>query len=120
VKPFFQAGSLVQDLDAAMVELSDMLDVHWGKPLTREVGESELRVVFSLDGPPHIELTRGPAGSPWDASDGPRLDHLGYWSDDLEADKRRLDAQDVTLEADGAQLGGVPFAYLRGAVCGSK
>lgn len=119
MNPFFQAGIVVPDLNRAMEELSTALDLRWGTPLERQVGEWPLWIVFSLDGPPYLELIEGPAGSPWDAAEGSRLDHLGWWSDDLDSDRERLEAVDVSLEVDGRPLGGF-FHYFRAPSSGLR
>jgi hypothetical protein len=54
-------------------------------------------VVFSIQGPLHIELIEGPPGSAWDSTGGPRVDHLGYWSDDFPADRDRLQADGLAV-----------------------
>ena len=120
MKPFFQAGIAVPDLDRAMQELTDALDVHWAEPVERTFEGSRLRMVFSLDGPPYIELIEGPPGSPWDVSDGPRLDHLGFWSDDLAADRDRLDADGLGVEVYVPAASGVAYGYFRGPATGLR
>jgi len=87
----FQVGIFVQDLDAAMAQVGSALGLTWSEISSRELEEGgRLRVVFSKQGPPHIELIEGPPGSPWDSTAGPRIDHLGYWSDDFAAERDRL------------------------------
>jgi catechol 2,3-dioxygenase-like lactoylglutathione lyase family enzyme len=109
----FHIALVVPDLDRTMRDLSRTLDLHWREPTERESGSPFPRTVFSVEGPPFYELLQGPSGGPWDGSDGPRFDHVGYWSDDLEADKRRLAHQGVEVEVDGATLMGTPFGYFR-------
>jgi hypothetical protein len=120
MKPFFQAGIVVPDLERAMQELTDALDVHWAKPVERQFEGSPLRMVFSLDGPPYLELVEGPPGSPWEATDGPRLDHLGYWSEDLVADRDRLAAGGFGVEAYVPPAGGVGYGYFRAPATGLR
>jgi len=92
----FQIGIFVQDLEAAMTQVGSALGLTWSDIRDRELDDGgHLRVVFSHQGPPHIELIEGPPGSAWDASAGPRIDHLGYWSDDFAADRDRLERDGV-------------------------
>ena len=89
----------------------------------------ELRVLQGtarwLVGPnPPIELWEGPLGSPWHVPPGTmRLDHLGYWGVDMEAQAVQLEALGYGLEwtpvvnahdlaTDGPYRG---FAYFKNA-----
>jgi hypothetical protein len=118
-QPFFQVGVLVEDLDAARKELSEALGVEWSDIVERVNGEWRIRVCFTKQGPPYLELIEGPPGSPWEATHGSRIDHIGYWADDVNDSKRRLDEAGVALEFDGTQTGGV-FTYQRGRGSGLR
>ena len=87
----FHAGIVVRDLGLAMEELSQAAGLEWIDLGTHTIGGWTIHVVYSVDGPPHIELIEGPPGSPWDATDGSRLDHLGCGApgDADEAELRR-------------------------------
>lgn len=98
--PYFQVGFVVPDLEAAMAELGAGLGVEMLGPLERDVGDGVLRIAFAKTPPPYLELIQGPPGSLWDATAGPRMHHLGYWSDDLGADSARLETAGMTLELD--------------------
>jgi hypothetical protein len=100
VQPYFQVGFVVPDLEAAMAELGAGLGVEMLGPLERDVGDGVLRIAFAMTAPPYLELIQGPPGSLWDATAGPRMHHLGYWSDDLDADSARLEAAGMALELD--------------------
>jgi hypothetical protein len=117
--PYFQVGVLVEDIDAAREELGAALGLEWSEIVVRENGEWRIRVCFAKQGPPYLELIEGPAGSPWEAIGGSRIDHIGYWADDLDASKRRLDAAGLALEVDGSVHGGV-FTYHRGRKSGLR
>ena len=117
--PYFQVGVLVEDLEAAREELGEALGLTWSEIVDRENGGWKIRVCFALQGPPYLELIEGPVGSPWEATGGSRIDHIGYWADDLETSKRQLDAAGLTLEVDGAKHGGV-FTYQRGTRSGLR
>lgn len=119
MEPFFQVGIIVQDLERAMEELSRAQDIRWGKVADRKVGDWQFRRVFSMEGPPYIELIQGPPGSPWDASAGPRLDHLQWWTDDLERDSRKYAAAGLTLDTDGTRFGGL-FRYFQAPATGMR
>lgn len=120
MESFFQAGMLVADLDASVAELSAALGLRFGTPVDRDTAFGPMRVVFSLDGPPWIELIQGPPGSPWDSKGTSKLDHLGYWTDDLAADRERMAALGMTIEIDGEEVAGLPYAYFRAPQSGLR
>ncbi|GAA3737631.1 catechol 2,3-dioxygenase-like lactoylglutathione lyase family enzyme [Spinactinospora alkalitolerans] len=109
---FYHVCFAVPDLEAAMRDLRGAAGVEWSEPKRDRLAEWDYRIVFTRGGPPFIELIEGPAGSPWDASDGPRFDHLGYWSDSVEAGSRRLADQGMAEDFSGCPYGR-PFAYHR-------
>lgn len=113
----FHIGIVVRDLEQAMEELTQAAGVAWSEPMAREMGEWSFRLVYSVDGPPHIELVEGPPGSPWDASDGPRLDHAGWWADDVAGEQARLEAAGIALDT---QLPIPTAVYMRGPATGLR
>ena len=113
--PFFQVGIIVQDLDAARDELGRALGVSWGTTVENEVDSHPIRLCFTREGPPYLELIEGPPGSPWDASGGPRIDHVGYWTPDIDRAREGLAAEGAAVEVDGGF-----FAYLRAPQSGLR
>lgn len=95
-----------------MRDLSRTLELAWSEPRAGRLDRWEYRIVFSVQGPPFFELIEGPAGSPWDASGGARFDHLGYWSGDIDSDKRQLELRGAALDFDACPFGR-SFAYHR-------
>lgn len=77
----------------------------------------QLALVYSCEGPMHLELVQGEPGSPWHAGDGEGfgVHHLGYWVDDVTGETERLLAQGWTLELAAAppEHGYGRFTYLR-------
>ena len=119
MKQCFQVGIVVPDIQAAMRELEAILGVRWATPRVADEIWPGHTSVFSLDGPLYIELIQGGPGSPWDPTGGPRIDHIGFWTDDIEADKQRIPAI-PGVEAGVAGLAGVPFAVFRGEASGAN
>jgi hypothetical protein len=115
----FQVGVLVADLDAARDELSAALGVTWGDALDREVDGWTIRVCFSKQGPPYLELIEGPEGSPWASDGGSRIDHIGYWTADIHRSRDELAGAGLPTEVDGAAAGGI-FTYHRGRASGLR
>lgn len=96
----FHVGVRVRDLDAAMGELGTSLGVTWAEVReseaqqlwTPEQGDQELRLryTYSAEGPQHVELLEGAAGSFWDGEDRGGAHHVGVWVDDVSAQTDRL------------------------------
>lgn len=120
MEPFFQVGVVVPDLEQAMEELGQGLGIGWHRATDVQIGPWDVRVVFSIDGPPHIELIQGPPGSPWDAAGGSRLDHLGYWAADNEQGKAELERRGLPIEVDGADYDRPSFVYHRAPSTGIR
>jgi len=95
----YHTGIRVPDLRAAMDELGPALGVTWATPKsvegqpawTPEHGQQfhELHFTYSCEGPQHIELLQGPAGSVWDGSQQPGVHHVGLWCDDVATETQR-------------------------------
>lgn len=118
--PFYQVGIIVPALDPAMDELGSALGVTWGPIITPEYVNGPKRFVFSIEGPPHIELIEGRPGSAWDCSNGPRLDHIGLWTANVETAKGELAAKGMPIDTDGADLGTPIFTYHDAPSCGMR
>lgn len=103
--PFWQVGIVVENIEAAQAELTAALGVTWTSIAESQLEGSAYRVCLSVEGPPHLELLEGPPGSPWDATGGSRLDHLGFWVEDLPASRRRLEAAGLPVAWDGEATG---------------
>jgi hypothetical protein len=88
----FHVGIKVPDLDSAMAELGPGLGVTWAPVQERDQAIWQpdtglvpvpLRFTYSCEGPVHLELLQGSAGSFWDGVAEPGLHHTGVWSDDV-------------------------------------
>lgn len=90
VPAFYHVCFAVPDLELAMRDLGNAAGCAWNAPWEENLGEWEYRMTFSCGEPPFIELVTGSPGSPWDATDGARFDHLGYWTSSVAAGSRRL------------------------------
>ncbi|GAB2623230.1 VOC family protein [Streptomyces capparidis] len=110
--PFYHVCFAVPDLDAAMADLTRSVCARWSPPLADRIGEWDYRITFTRGGPPFIELIEGSPGSPWDASQGARFDHLGYWTTSVEQGSRRLEREGFPTDFSGCPHGR-PFAYHR-------
>lgn len=109
---FYHLGFVVRDLERATDDLSRAVGVTWNPVRDGKLGEWDYRIVFSTEGPPFFEVIHGPPGSPWDATAGPRFDHIGYWSNDLTTDMHRLAQRGAPVEFDSCPYGR-SFSYHR-------
>lgn len=121
---FFHVGIRVTDIEAAMAEIGGYAGVTWAsvqdRPMTvwqPSTGNVvlQLALTYSVEGPVHLELLQGPAGSIWDGSDAPGAHHFGYWSDDVCADTEAMLSGGYTLElaASAPEEGYGRFTYVR-------
>jgi hypothetical protein len=118
----FHIGITTNDLDISMRELAHALGVSWTPPQTppgtyhtvEGVPQPRPKSCISKEGPVHLDLIEGKPGTIWE-SNGPRLHHFAYWTDDLEGDVARLGTQGWRLEMTLPDEAGRPtlFAYLR-------
>lgn len=105
----YHTGVRVPDLDAAMQEMGENLGVTWAtvqhnpaqSVWTPEHGlqHVDLQFVYSCEGPQHIELLQGQAGTVWDGSEDPGAHHVGVWVDDVAAETQRCLDSGWTLGA---------------------
>jgi catechol 2,3-dioxygenase-like lactoylglutathione lyase family enzyme len=110
---YFHVGIIVSDLDEAQEVLGRQLGLDWWDEPNQNVYDgSVLRVCYSLGEPPFVELVQGVPGGGWEPSAAPRIDHLGYWSDDLENDRDDLVARGMPVDIDGLAHG-TRFTYHR-------
>ena len=121
----FHTGVRVPDLDAALADYGEGLDVTWAA--VREVEQSvwtpatglqglHLKFTYSAEGPQHLELLEGPPGTVWDGREQPGAHHIGVWVDDIKAETDGLIEQGWTLAAahqDPASGGYGVFTYLQ-------
>lgn len=120
----FHTGFLVNDLRQEMARYSEALGLRWATPYvyealnlwTPERGEHQIRleVAYSIDGPQHVEIQVGPAGTFYD----PALQtghHVGFWVDSVRDEVEALIARGWALVCSGAspQKGYGGFSYLR-------
>ena len=79
--------------------------------------EIHLKYTYSAEGPQHIELLEGPAGTFWDGTVSPGAHHVGVWADDVQAETDRLVSLGWTLvgaqQDPGAGAGVGMFTYLQ-------
>jgi hypothetical protein len=121
-------GIVVQDLDRAMDELGAALGYRWSDVRDMALdfvtpagpGSLSARVVFTRQGPPWLEVIEGPRDSIWSAANGNALHHLGFFVDNLEAERQRLTELGMEFEVGGRGPDGrvTGFAYYKSPISG--
>lgn len=119
----YHLGIVVDDLDASLRWFTDVAEYKWCEEYAGdqvvETPEGEvtipLRFAYSMN-EPRLEVIQAVPGTLWTPSDS-GIHHLGYWSDDVEADLATLEANGLGLEVksfnpDGS--GTLLWAYCKG------
>jgi catechol 2,3-dioxygenase-like lactoylglutathione lyase family enzyme len=97
----YHTGLIVDDIEKARQSLGAAFGVEWTEPshttapvrTPEGVVERESIICFSRGNGHHLELIQQVFGGVWSPEDGrPRLHHLAFWVDDLEAESARLEA----------------------------
>ena len=93
----FHVGIVVDDLDAALAELTELFGYQWcpqmavRTPVLLATGETELDLRFTYSATtPRVEVIQSRPGTLWIPASGSHIHHLGYWSDDVAADAVQL------------------------------
>ena len=117
----FHIGVIVDDLDAAIEQLTELFGYEWCPPLAVQTpvvltdGEIMLDLRFTYSATtPRVELVQAIPGTLWVPAIGSGIHHVGYWSDDLPADSALLEAHGYLTEAKGVRPdGSAAWAYHR-------
>ena len=99
-KEIFHIGIRVPNIEAAMEEMGESLNVTWAELVenpsqglwTPDDGQQDipLKFVYSCEGDQHLELLEGQSGSFWDGNENPGVHHFGVWVDDVKVETERL------------------------------
>lgn len=107
---FFHVGIRVDDLQAAMDEMTALFGVGWASVQDRLMSTwipgqgnvtPRLALTYSAEGPVRLELMQGEADSPWATDGWPGPHHFGIWTDDVAGTSQRLLDNGWTLELAG-------------------
>jgi hypothetical protein len=114
--PPYHVGLVVDDLEAAQRDLSEVLHLTWAKVQRRTstmdtpagLVTVDVAFVYTLEGPPYLELIERRDGSIFDQVG---LHHIGMWSEDGAAESDRLGdlgwpREAVGVRPDGTRGGG--------------
>jgi len=116
---FYHVGIVVEEIESASRRLSALLGVEWGPIVEADTavrtadGDDDvisLRLRYSTNAP-RLELVEERAGTPWICNAFSNLHHIGYFSDTLANDGRRLSEQACPLEICGREGELAPHAF---------
>jgi hypothetical protein len=94
----YHVGIIVPDLVEGQRRFSALLGVLWGPTMdvvapfitaSGEVVDVNLTFAHSTE-PTYLELIQEVPGTPWVCNPHSNLHHIGYWSDDVDAESARL------------------------------
>lgn len=112
----FHTGLVTSDFDATLTALSELLGYKWADEIVVDqsvwtpTGEMTVNLGFRYSRTiPRLEVIREVPGTPWSATQGWAMHHLGYWSDDLGVDGEWLATSGFVLEAAGVRPDGVRY-----------
>ncbi len=101
-------GFLVKDLDPAIERVSSVLGITFPEPVLSyapvftdggQTSELSLRLTWSYEGPPHIELIEAQGSGLYSLAHGEGFHHLGTWEEDFETLRRNLEAWGISEQA---------------------
>lgn len=119
----FHVGIVVDDIDATVAQLADLLGYEWcdeivaPTPVSLATGDAivEFRFRYSRS-TPRLEIIQAVPRTLWTPAAGSGIHHLGYWSDDVARDSAALEAQGIPREAAGTRPdGALSWVYHRAA-----
>ena len=117
----YHAGIIVEDFDATLEWYSDHMGYQWCEPFDGETtivtsaGERviPMHMTYSMD-EPRLEIIEAVPGTIWTPADS-GIHHLGYWSDDVDADVAGLVSAGMRLDVTGLFPDGTSmWAYCSG------
>jgi hypothetical protein len=118
----YHAGVIVEDFEGSLAWYSEHMGYRWCEPFDGETtivttaGERviPMHMTYSMN-EPRLELIEAVPGTIWVPADS-GIHHLGYWSDDVDADVAHLVAAGMSLDVTGLLPDGSSmWAYCSGA-----
>jgi catechol 2,3-dioxygenase-like lactoylglutathione lyase family enzyme len=101
-------GFLVKDLDASITRVSSVLGVTFPDPVVSSppvfidegtTTKLDLRLTWSHEGPPHIELIEAQPSGLYSLKGGEGFHHLGVWEDDFSSLRRNMELWELSEQA---------------------
>lgn len=125
----YHTGIVVDDVEAAKAEYTDLMGVAWGPEGEFDVGvwlpdgrrNVTFRMAYTAEGPHRLELVRAIPGTLWSVGGAGQAHHLGYWCDDVPGTSAELSHRGLALLAKVGvdEDGGNPVAVFHQARTGA-
>jgi hypothetical protein len=114
----------VPDVPKAMEELTQSMGLRWGHLHHIEMPawipgtgyrDLYLNIVYSIEGPVHLELEQGSPDSAWDPALGTGVHHIGLYTDDVGELSAKLakDGWTVEMACASPEEGYGSWSYMR-------
>lgn len=109
----FHVGFVVPRIEEAMDQFGEALGLRW-RPVFEGMFQSgdrrfPVRSVYTIEGPPAVELLEAVPGTVLDSQrGGVEFHHLGWWVDDLAGEAAHLEAQGWPIEGGMVGRDGAP------------
>jgi hypothetical protein len=76
-EPHFHVGILVKDIEAAAADFGALLGTEFEPVHSQQIGSDTVRLCYSLQGPPYLELMEMTGTGVWSPDQGEGLHHIG-------------------------------------------
>lgn len=115
----YHVGIVVPDLHAARDRLHDLIGVSWGPIVEQDLDVRDgdgndltvpLKMCYSTAFP-YLELIEESPGTIWECNDYSNLHHIGFYSDALAADSKKMSAGRCPLAFCGRDEASAPYAF---------
>lgn len=117
----YHVAIVVPDLMAGRAHYADLLGLAWG-PVMEFDGDFidgagnervlHLKACYSSVAP-YLELIEEMRGTEWECNEYSNIHHIGFWSDDVEADSARWSTAGCPLALGSRESGVMQMAYHR-------
>lgn len=104
-EPHFHVGILVKDIEEAVADFGDRLGTRFEPVHSQQVGDETVRLCYSLQGPPYLELMEMTGAGVWSPDQGEGLHHIGLTDPSVPGRCAAFGEVDViTSSGDGSPL----------------
>lgn len=104
-EPLFHVGILVKDIEAAVAHFGALLGAEFEPVHSQEISTGEtIRLCYSLQGPPYLELVEMTGVGVWSPCQGEGLHHIGFSDPSVTSRCAEFGEVDVIASGGGSPL----------------
>lgn len=115
----YHYGILVSDIDKAIklygrlfgLTFHEPTEVHLNRLVDPDEHEFDLRVTYSQQGPPYMELLEAKGDGVYSAGHGEGVHHIGMWDPAIDENKKRYVDSGVEVDGEVLNADGTTFAW---------